>query len=204
MKKFIIIVSCIIGVSLVVFILRYPILRGMGNHLIYEDSLKHVDAIFVLSGQGYERGNEAARLYKQGIANKIVCTGGNKNSDFLAMKMDLYESAITQNDLLRCGVDSSAIDTVNRGKSTDDESKVILNYCKRNNIHSCIIVSSKFHTRRIKYAFKKKFESNGIAIIIHGAPSVIYNESVWWGNEYGAIALDNEYIKLLYYHLKGR
>jgi uncharacterized SAM-binding protein YcdF (DUF218 family) len=204
MKKFIIIVTCIIAAFLIIFLLRYPILRVMGNHLVYEDSLKRADAIFVLSGQGYERGNESAKLYKQGYANKIVCTGGNKNPDFLAMNMDLYESAITQNDLLRCGVNSDAIDTLNRGKNTDDESNVILNYCKKNNIHSCIIISSKFHTRRIKYAFQKKFESNGITILIHGAPSVTYDESTWWKNEYGAIALDNEYIKLMYYHLKGK
>jgi uncharacterized SAM-binding protein YcdF (DUF218 family) len=204
MKKFIITITCIIVVLFGIYLLRYPILRSFGNHLVYADSLKRVDAIFVLSGQGYERGNEAAKLYKQGYAKKIVCTGGNKNPDFLAMNMDLYESAVTQNDLLRCGVDSAVIDTLNKGKSTDDESNVILNYCKKNNIHSCIIVSSKFHTRRIKYAFQKKFESNDITVLIHGAPSVTYNESVWWKNEYGAIALNNEYIKLLYYHLKGK
>jgi uncharacterized SAM-binding protein YcdF (DUF218 family) len=176
----------------------------MGNHLIYEDSLKHVDAIFVLSGQGFERGNEAAKVYKEGYADKIVCTGGNKSSEFLAMNLDLYESAITQTDLRRCGVDSAAIDTLNRGKSTDDESNVILNYCKQHNIHSCIIVSSRFHTRRVEYTFKKNFESNGITILIHGAPAAAFHESTWWENEYGAIAVDNEYIKLMYYHIKRK
>jgi len=203
-RKIIIIVTCIIVIMVGFYILHKPILHSMGNYLIYENELKPADAIFVLSGQAYERGNEAARLYKEGFAKKVICTGGNKEPNFLAMSIDLYESAITQKDLYRCGVDSSAVDTVNRGKNTDDESNVILAYCKAHHINSCIIVSSKFHTRRIKLAFKNKFEANNIVIEIHGAPSVTYNENKWWENEYGAIALNNEYIKLAYYYIKGK
>ena len=65
-----------------------------------------------------------------------------------------------------------------------------------------MVVSDKFHTNRIDYAFRDVFEDAGIQLVLRGSPSNAYSESNWWANEEGLIMVNNEYIKLLYYYIK--
>lgn len=187
---------------LVAFLFRNEILIGFGSFLIYENELKPVTYAFVLSGGPWDRGNEAAKVYKKGFIDTIVCTGENIPADFKALGLDLLESEITQKNILKNGVPDSKIKLIKKGTSTQEEADAILQFCKQQKVKQAIVLSSKFHTRRIKQVFKKRFEKEGINIIVHGAPSSQYNEMAWWQNEYGLIALNNEYIKQVYYLLK--
>ena len=51
---------------------RTPILRWFATSLIVEDPVQNADAMFVLSGGGYDRGNEAAKIVKGGYVNRII------------------------------------------------------------------------------------------------------------------------------------
>lgn len=158
--------------------------------------------MFVLSGSPVDRGTGAVKIYNNGFIKKIICTGGNKPADFEALGLDYYESQLTKSEIVRSGVPESVVSVINEGTSTKEESDVILNYCRQNNVHSCIILSSDFHTRRVRSVFKKKLEKENIKVIICGAPAQNYNESSWWESEYGMIAVNNEYVKLMYYCLQ--
>src|SRR5262245_3714895 len=147
MKKFLWITGSLLFVVLMLFLFRTPILRGMGNYLIASGEPQKSDVMFVLSGSPIDRGNEAAKLYKEGWSGKIVCTGGNQSRDLMAVGMHYFESQLTALELKRSGIPDSAVQIINEGTSTWEESDVALNYCKRNDLHSCIIVSSDFHTR---------------------------------------------------------
>jgi hypothetical protein len=39
-------------------------------------------------------------------------------------------------------------------------------------------------------------------VLLHGAPASSFQESSWWTSEEGLIMLNNEYVKLAYYHIK--
>ena len=62
---------------LLLFILRNPILRGIGNWLDASDPLEETQACFILGGNSYERGKEGVDIYGRFPNQQFVCTGGN-------------------------------------------------------------------------------------------------------------------------------
>jgi uncharacterized SAM-binding protein YcdF (DUF218 family) len=203
-KKLLIILVVLALAGAVGYALRYPALRGMATLLIAEDSLQRVPVLFVFSGKPYERGLEAARLLRAGWADKAVCTGEIVPQDFKALKTNVTESGLTRRVILQAGdIDTARVTVALKGTSTYEECIYILDYCRRNNVKTAMLVSSKVHTRRIRRLMNHLLaESDSIRIIVRGAPSLEFNEANWWQNEAGLIFVNNEYVKLAYYALK--
>lgn len=200
-----------IGVVLLVFIFmivfglvfKISILRGVGKILIKTDELRRVEVIFVLGGNSFDRGNEAAKLYKEGFAERIVCLGENVYPSLKALNVNRSESEITQFNIVQNrGVDSVVVESLRKGTSTKEEAEAILKYCQVHDVKSAMVVSDKFHTRRIQGVFRPLFEDATTELIIHGSPSSQYKEGTWWEKEEGLIMVNNEYVKLLYYWLR--
>ncbi|RMG73395.1 MAG: YdcF family protein [Bacteroidetes bacterium] len=184
------------------FLLRKPIMRGAGHLLIKEDTPVQVDAAFVLSGQAYERSPKAMEVYERGLTPLVITTGSYINPSFEALGMDLPDAELGREALLRLGIDSAAVRTLSRGTSTWEESEEILGYSLREDFSRVMIISSRFHTRRLQSVFRNKFKSNGIDVVIQGADPVDYTIEAWWESEHGLIMVNNEYLKTLYYWLK--
>jgi uncharacterized SAM-binding protein YcdF (DUF218 family) len=182
--------------------LRFDILRGFGNYLDDSDAPHPAQRIFVLGGGAFDRGHEAARLWYQGIAPRIICTGSYISGTVKSLGLDYTEAQLTQMRIWSFDIDSAFVEAVNIGTSTMEESNFILNYCLDHELNKIILVSDKFHTRRIKNVFEKKFEEAKIEVFYAGAPSSRYRESEWWREESGLIMVNNEYIKLVYYWWK--
>ncbi len=193
----------ILVLGLLLYLLRAPLLRGLGQYLNYQQELTQVELMVVLAGSPLDRGAEGARLYEAGWARQIVTTGGQVPHDFAILGLDMMECDLTARYMIQQGVPIESIDRIRYGSSTLEESDTILHYCLERQISSVMIVSSEFHTRRIKRFFQAKFEQAGIDIIIRGAPSSRFDIDRWWENEYGLLAVNNEYVKLLYYLLQG-
>lgn len=189
-------------VLLTVYLLRYPILRGFGNFLIKEDPINQVDATFVLSGGVYERNKEAVNIYSSGNTPLIITTGGMESQVLKAAGMRMTDAELGRRALVDLGVPDSVIRTIKRGTSTFEESEEILGYSKSSGYNRIIVVSSMFHTRRVKWVFKKKFKDSGIDVLVKGATPENYDIQEWWEYEEALIFVNNEYVKLLYYLLK--
>lgn len=201
-KKSSIRISSVVILLILAFVFRNHILRSFSNFLVVESDFEHIETAFVLSGGAFDRGNQAALLLNEKKIDKVICTGANQPPDFKALNLDMLESELTRKHILTQIPDSTKVTLLKIGTSTLEESEAILAFCKTENITECVIVSSKFHTRRIKNSFKKKFEKEGVKIYISGAASSVYEENNWWQSENGLIALNNEYIKLMYYLVK--
>lgn len=174
-----------------------------GNYLIVEDPLKEVDAIFLLGGGPFDRGSEAAKLYKAGYTKKIVCTGGQVSNLLKSLNLYHKEAEVARINLVKNnGVPKRHVIELSEGTSTKEESEIILRYCLEEGLDTVMILSSKFHTRRVNNVFRPVLEDAGIVILIRGAPSSLYDESLWWEDESGLIMVNNEYVKLGYYFLK--
>lgn len=181
------------------FLLRGPLLRGMGNFLITEDRLEHADVVYVLGGNSLDRGREAARLYSKGFAPSVVCTGANKPSLLKALGIDMSEAEVTRTLSLRMGVSAGDVELLQKGTSTREEAQAVVAHCQERGFEKAIVLSSKFHLRRVNMVFRPLFEDAGIQLILVGAPSSSYVEAEWWRSEEGLIMVNNEYVKLLYY-----
>lgn len=202
-RKLFILVGILVFGVLGILVFRSTILRGFAQYLIVNEPFEHCQYGFVLSGGAFDRGNKAAELYNTGKIEKIICTGANQSPDLKAFGTDTLESDLTKLQIMKSQVPDSAIELLKKGTSTQEESEAILAFCLNNNIKEIVLISSSFHTRRVKQVFKKKFKEANIATYIQGAPSSVYNEMKWWQNEYGLIALNNEYFKIAYYKLKS-
>jgi|688.fasta_scaffold25727_6 uncharacterized SAM-binding protein YcdF (DUF218 family) len=185
------------------FIFRYSIARCLSSFLIVDYTHDPSEVIFVLSGNAYDRGKFAAKLSSEGISKRIICTGGNKDANALVLGKDLYECELTLLAITKFNTDSSLIlDTLCRGTSTLEECRHIQKRCDEMNWKHITIVSSAFHTRRIRMTCNKVFQEDSIRIDIAPAPPRYYKVDSWWSSEYGLIDLNNEYVKLIYYLIK--
>jgi len=199
LKRILLFISVILLLIALLFVFRYPILRATGRFLISEDPPRKVEAIFILSGSPKDRADEALKLFHEGLAPLLICTGENIPADLEALGMPLPECEITHTYLLRAGMDSTFVRTIAKGSSTKEEADVILTFCRDHDLKEVMVLSSRFHTKRIRYFFEKAFREAGITLNIHGAPASKYRENRWWENEYGLLAVNNEYVKLIYY-----
>lgn len=199
LKKLILSVALFIIICISIWFLRRPLMRRLGYGLIKEDTLQLSDAIFILSGNAEARAKHAANLYRAGYAKHLVCTGESIPELLESFDLIVRECDLTKIKLLEFGVPEGAISLLPIGTSTREECDAIGSYCKNNSLKKIIVLSDRFHTARMQYVFRRRFEADGIELCITGAPSTTYNESTWWAKENGLIMVNNEYIKLFYY-----
>ncbi len=191
----------IIAITLII-LFRFSILRGVGYFLIREDSPVKVDAAFILSGDSPERSQKASELHKLGYFDQVYALGSQVNEVLEAVGIYMTDAELTQQILLDYGVDSSAIRLLPRGTSTYEESEEILGYAQTQGFDRIMVISSKFHTRRIKNIFNRKFQKAGIETFVIGSDPDDYDVDRWWDNEKSFIFVNNEYLKTVYYWLK--
>ncbi len=199
LKRGVWIFGTLLLILLLLYSFRTSILRGMGNYLIAEDPPTKAELVFVLGGNSYDRGRKAAALYKEKKAERIVCLGANVPSVLQALGIDSSEGHISASIADQRGVPEEAIRVLEKGTSTMGEAIASLRYCRKNGIDSAIVLSDKFHLRRVRYVFEPLFKDSDTELHYRGTPSSLYDESHWWRSEAGMIMVNNEYMKLLYY-----
>jgi len=199
-----IIAALVIFMLLVVtiFIFRVSILKAVGNALISEDMPIKPTVLFVLSGGAFDRANRAYQIYKLGKATHIYCTGSNKCSDLKALGLDVMEGEITARYLAKLGVPDSLVSFLPEGTSTLEEGECIRKFAEKYALTDLAVVSSKFHTSRVRWVLERKLKNSHVKFHVIGAASSEYNEECWWKSENGLIAANNEWIKKIYYGLK--
>ncbi len=199
-RKFFIVLLVIITLVGGIYLLRFPILRGIGNTLIKEDTPQKSEAMFILSGQADERVSYALYIDKEmGLAPKIITLGAGISPTLQAIDMSVTDAEIARQSLIMGGVDSLRIEALPIGTSTYEESEEILGFSQVRGYKKIIILSSKFHTRRVRSVFRDKFREAGIEVVIMGAEPKDYELEKWWEDEGALLFVNNEYVKLLYY-----
>ena len=86
--------------------------------------------------------------------------------------------------------------------STYEESLATRNWTGTNATKSLIIVTDFFHTRRVRWLFRKRFKGTSVQVLVRASPMLEYTPDNWWQNEHGVIGFQNEVLKYLYYRLK--
>lgn len=202
-RRWAIFLTVLIVLGVILWIAKVPILIGIGNVLIKEDNPQKVAAVFVLSGHPEERMAYAAHLYQSmDIAPRIITTGSGISSTLAAFGNPVTDAEVGKIALERAGVPDSVIEVLPRGTSTYEESEEILGYSIGRGFSRIMIISSRFHTRRVRSVFVEKFKESGIDVLVVGADPVHYETERWWDSEEGLLFVNNEYVKSLYYGWK--
>jgi len=192
--------------AFLVYALRSQILTGAADLLVVNDPLQPADIIFVLNGDYNTRPFRASELYQQGLAPLIVIAQAEiLPAEKLGLAPNETDVAIGVMKKLGVPPEKIVVLPVDGGTtSTFDEAIALRQYIEANEVHSLILLTSAFHTRRAKWIFDRELAGLPVRLEVAAVPSYGFDEGNWWQSEDGLIALNNEYIKLFYYFVKYR
>jgi uncharacterized SAM-binding protein YcdF (DUF218 family) len=183
------------------WLFRAPLLTGYAKAWVVDDHLEKADAIVIPGGRPDLRAIEAARLYQQGLAPRILYMDV-KLSPSSEMGIIPSEREQTRRLLLSNNVPESALTAIGHSVvNTHDESLAVRDWMASNGLHSIVIATDLSHTRRVRWLFRKELGASA-QIRVHAIQPREYGVTNWWQHEEGLIAFQNEFLKDAYYHLK--
>lgn len=165
------------------FLARRPILKSLGSFLVVQDELKKADVIIVLGGEN-DRVEEAARLYKQGLAPYILMTG----------KMVAYGM---KRSAVRSGVPAEDILVEPEAASTYQHPIYVKPIIEEKGFESAIVVSSPYHMRRSAMLFDRALKKEKIELIYHPVQDSWFTPENWWMTAVSRRAVKMEYAKFI-------
>ena len=176
-------------------------LRAAGRLLMVEDPLQPAQSIVALGGQMPVRSIEAAAIYRQGWAREVWLTeGGVFAEDVAIQKLGIDrtpEFVYSRRVLERLGVPPPAIRVLpGNNQNTADEVRTIDRELKASGGRRVIIITSKYHTRRVRALWHVLARRDAQAIVRY-SPDDPFDAAHWWRNSADADRVTHEWFGLL-------
>jgi len=193
------------GLILLILIVSHPIwLSWTATFLIVDDPPVQSDLIVALGGHD-RRIMHALKLYKLGWGRSVLVSLPDENVGDL-----LTTPEIRRRRLLKVasdfGIAPPALIVRSQARSTYDEAVMTRKEAARMNARSVVVVSSAFHTRRVRLVFRKVLAPAGVRVHVCAVP--LYDEHLslrrWWTREAELVWVFMEYCKLALYCFKYR
>ena len=174
-----------LGCSALLLIAAVFAFRSIGRFLAHEDPLQKADALFVFAGTLAERPLEAADLYREGYAPRIVVTRSTlEQATFQLEKRGVRvptEYDLSKEILLRLDVPASVLVTPSFvHDNTAEEARTLRELAVAHKWRRVILVSSKYHLRRLTLAARRTLRGTGVEVMARGSR---YDDAVperWW------------------------
>jgi uncharacterized SAM-binding protein YcdF (DUF218 family) len=177
-----------------------------GRFLVLEDPLVKTDALVVLAGARAERWLEAVDLYREGWAALIVLSPGrNDRVEEDIRRRGIYfppEAELVRNAIMQLGVPAAAVSIVPASlDNTADEAAAIRQLAAASGWRSLTIVTSKYHSRRTRFAFAREFDDTPVRIVVRTSRYDDANPARWWRDRDDLRLVTSELQKLVAYRL---
>jgi len=145
----------------------------LGEYLVQSQQPSHADAVVVLAGDYYgNRILKGAELVKQGYAPKAYISGPGPF-------YGLYEGNLAIQFAATKGYPESLFESMpNNADSTLEEAQVLWPELQKRNVHSLLVVTSDYHTRRSFGVWRRVAKGADVHII--AAPDWHYQPATWW------------------------
>ncbi len=175
--------------------------------LIVSTPLTRADAIVVMSGSSvyYERTERAAEYYRQGLANRVLLTNDNLRGEWSSAEQRnpfFWERA--RNNLLRLGVPEERLEVIGQPvTSTYEEAEALRDYAVAHQLHSLLVVTSAYHSRRALWTLERVFANTGIQLSLQSIETGEQTPAplTWWLHVRGWRMVVGEYAKNVYYRI---
>lgn len=160
--------------------------------LVLADAPGPVDAALVLTGDPwFERTATGAALVREGQARLLVLAGREQSYG----RQSLREKAIA------LGVPPDRIRCEATARTTRETMLTVAPLLRRERVRSVALVTSPYHQRRAFLAARKALP--GVTIRNHPASPAYSARRDWWREEDTRTSVILEYVKLLYYAIRG-
>jgi uncharacterized SAM-binding protein YcdF (DUF218 family) len=176
-------------------------LAEAGAWLVVEDPLQPAAVVVVLGGGVPFREIEAGRIYKDGVAREVWLTqGGWFTEDVELAKRGIErtpEHTYSWSVLTGMGVPVGAIRVLpERNNNTAQEVQSIARELDRAGVDRVIIVTSSYHTRRVKTLWRKLVGSRHSAIVRY-TPDDPFDPDGWWRDAADGMRVTREWFGLI-------
>jgi uncharacterized SAM-binding protein YcdF (DUF218 family) len=164
-----------------VSILAWLSIAHLGHWLVVSDALAEADAIVVLRGSPQYRAKEAGRLYLDGYAPQVwlprtAASNSSALTDLGIPEPPDYDRLVLEH----LGVPAAAIHLVGlESRNTAEEILSIRSQLDRVGAEKVIIVTSPFHTRRVRATWRK-LVSEPYQLTVRPAPDDPFDPDRWW------------------------
>ena len=183
---------------------RSVLLPMPARFLVVRDVLEPADVIYVLNGDPNLRPAHAANLYRMGLA-PLVAIARAGDSPMVKLGLQLNTTDMCINVLRKLGVPQSSIVELrspNGVGSTFDEAQLLRSFASEHSLRRIIVVTSAFHTRRAGWIMRRVLRDAPVQVAMAPIEDPKYSPSNWWTREDGQIAVNDEYVKLVWYRLR--
>jgi len=175
-----------------------------GRSLVIEDPLVDADAIFVLAGTRAERWLEGVDLYREQRAPRILLSSGRREAAERRLRaLGVHyqtDEERARAAMIELGVPGDAIAIMPlEADNTAQEAAGLLARATASHWHRVIVVTSKYHTRRARFACARAFRGSGIEIVIRGSRYDTATPARWWSDRADVRFVGSELVKLLLY-----
>src|SRR6266536_1816479 len=178
---------------------RERVLRGAADLWIVSDVVTHADAVVVLGGGLEVRPYAAAKLYQDGVVNKILVSQVVEERS-ARLGVIPGHTELNRTVLLKLGVPEAAIDTFGTAnKNSAEEATALRTWADQNHATVIIIPTEIFTSRRLRWILSREFDESSVRIEVPAFDPPGYTRAEWWKTEPGLIAFQNEVLKYVYY-----
>jgi uncharacterized SAM-binding protein YcdF (DUF218 family) len=207
-KRLFIYFFIIFAFILLVYLISSRLFQGLGGFLVLDERPSPSDAIVVLlSGvEYYPRLIEAASLYRNGSAERVIINGNRKDDVLRGLEKDgfqscclWYENALRVLSLLGVPRDKVIHISAEDAYETVTEAEAVGNEILRMGYKKIILVTSKYHTRRASYIWSKMYDGR-LSVCSVSAKTDPYDPGGWWKDGRQIKWLMTEYGAWIYYY----
>lgn len=176
------------------------------HFLIIDEPLQPADAIVVLAGARVQRWLEAVDLYREGMSAAIVLSPGIiEPAEVRLRAMGIRypsETDLVKDAMVQMGIPEAAISVLPETvDNTAHEAVIAHRVAAQRGWKSLIVVTSKYHTRRSRFAFERELRDAGIGVQVRGSRYDEVAPDDWWKSRADFRFVTSELQKLAAYRL---
>jgi uncharacterized SAM-binding protein YcdF (DUF218 family) len=184
---------------LVLYVARNQVLSAAARFLDVSEPAVASDYVMVLGGNVQTRPFVAAALVNAGLARKAVVATiagyGDSRDGIVPGEQEMIRAV-----LMRQGVSPDAVVILgNQCASTFDEARALAEFLESEPDSSVTVVTSRQHTRRTRWIFRKALGKRSAQVRFVGVPVDGFDATNWWHFESGFCTYVDEYLKLAFY-----
>jgi uncharacterized SAM-binding protein YcdF (DUF218 family) len=176
-------------VVLVLSVLIYLVLVGVGAVLIVADPIEKVNAVVVLSGDDGDRLALAIEMHEKGFTQNLVITD-----------VDRTASRRLANEAKDGGFsDDKVFITQTKVDSTVEEALAVRELAQQRGWKKLMVVTDPHHSFRARFIFRRELRGSGIEIIVRPVVGHWFRSPSWFLHAEGWQFVILEITKLLSY-----